>query len=208
MLQKAFRFAGAAALLAASLLVTSAHESRVIGDQYEIAFGWQAEPAYAGLPNGPEVFITLAGSDDAHSHEESASDDHSHGEEKDNSEVRAVLEALDVQLMAEVRFGDETLTLALEPTFPYYTEYHGVGYVSVAAPLIPTLPGDYVFRIYGTINGIEVDETFDSANGEFSTVEPAEDLMFPSSQSLMARIASLEERLAALEALIAEMQPE
>jgi uncharacterized coiled-coil protein SlyX len=32
--------------------------------------------------------------------------------------------------------------------------------------------------------------------------------MFPSSQSLMARIASLEERLAALEALIAEMQPE
>ena len=36
-----------------------AHEGREV-DEYEIRFGWQVEPAYAGVYNGPEVFIQSA----------------------------------------------------------------------------------------------------------------------------------------------------
>jgi hypothetical protein len=50
---------------------------------------------------------------------------------------------------------------------------------SYTADLIPTQPGDYSFQLTGTIGNVTVDETFSSADGEFSTVEPIADIMFP-----------------------------
>jgi len=174
---------GAALLVFGS--VVSAHEGREIGD-YEITFGWQAEPAYTGQMNGPEIFITL--------HEADGIDD-----------MQAALEALTVDLEAEVTFGDQSVTLSLDDAV--YETYGEESYIVYSAPLIPALPGDYVFQITGTIDGIEVDETFDSADGEFSTVEPLEDILFPVIEAsdtdiitaLETRIADLEARLAALE---------
>jgi hypothetical protein len=41
------------------------------------------------------------------------------------------------------------------------------------------MPGDYTFRIFGTIEGTEIDETFSAADGQFSSINPIEDIQFP-----------------------------
>src|SRR5690606_23544359 len=110
----------------------------------------------------------------------------------------ATLEGLDVRLQAEVTFGDQTTTVTFRPAWGEVGHY--------IADLTPTLPGDYTFHITGNIGDTQVDEIFTSADGQFSTVEPATDLMCPSARSLEARIADLEARLNALEAIIAELE--
>ena len=49
------------------------------------------------------------------------------------------------------------------------------------AGLIPTVSGVYEFRIFGAIEGVEIDETFVSAGagGDFDDVETSADLQFP-----------------------------
>jgi len=168
--------------------LASAHEGREVGD-YSLNFGWRAEPAYAGLFNGPEVAISVVGAEEGEEHDE-------HG---DNP-----LEGVEIALSAEVTFGPETITIPLRPTFDDPTHF--------VADLIPTLPGDYSFRVFGTIGEQAVDETFNSAEGEFSTVEPLTDIMFPAigaeSMDAAAQIADLEARIAALEAALTELQGE
>jgi hypothetical protein len=51
-----------------------------------------------------------------------------------------------------------------------------------------------------------VDETFTSADGQFSSVDPVTDLTFPSAQSDAARIAVLEDRVATREAAVQKLQ--
>ncbi|MDX1991028.1 MAG: hypothetical protein SF029_01480 [bacterium] len=50
--------------LLALVMPLAAHEGREVGD-YSLTFGWRSEPAYAGMMNGPEVFI-----EPAHDHSE------------------------------------------------------------------------------------------------------------------------------------------
>jgi hypothetical protein len=81
------------------------------------------------------------------------------------------VEGLEDTLKLEVLFGSQSKALRLRalPDNPgHYT-----------ADLIPTRPGDYSFRLTGTIGDVTVDETFSSADGEFSTVEPVSDIRFP-----------------------------
>lgn len=152
-----------------------AHEHREVGE-YSISFGWRVEPAYAGQLNGPEVSISLH---DAHD--------------------EPFPEDIVVELSAEVSFGDQSITLRLEPVRGETGHY--------TTNLIPSLPGDYTFRIFGTIGDTEVDEVFSSADGEFSTVEPLSDILFPAVPSdTEALIAALEARIATLEAQIAALQ--
>ena len=47
------------------------------------------------------------------------------------------------------------------------------------ADLIPTAPGQYRFRFFGTIEGMEVDETFESGPDTFGNIESSEELQFP-----------------------------
>lgn len=176
-------------LLAVLLLVmapAAAHEGREVGP-YQIVFGWRVEPAYAGQLNGPEVIISLG-----HHDESEASDDHPH----DADEMAAV----EVSLQVEVRFGPEVKTLPLRPVFNAPGHY--------VADLIPTLPGDYSFHLTGTIGDTAVEELFSSADGEFSSVEPASDLLFPQGapSNLETRIAQLEAQIAELKAALAELQ--
>ncbi len=47
------------------------------------------------------------------------------------------------------------------------------------ADVIPTLTGQYSFRISGDIQGTKIDETFVSGPGTYGNIEPVKDLMFP-----------------------------
>lgn len=169
------------ALLAGTLM---AHEGREVGD-YELAFGWRNEPAYAGFPNGPEVYITH--------HADHEEGEHSHDDAQHDEEA----EAMDVSLQVEVTFGPASRILDLRPAYGEVGHY--------IADMIPTRPGDYTFRVFGTINGVEVDEIFSSADGQFSSVEPVQDVQFPEPDPNMADLLA---RIEALEAQIAAMQGE
>ena len=104
-----------------------------------------------------------------------------------------------VELKADVTFGPATTTVFLEAARGEAGHY--------IANLIPTLPGDYQFRLTGTIGDETVDLTFDSADGEFSSVNPAEDILFPAPElDAAAKIADLEARLAALETRLAALE--
>lgn len=181
-------------LLAVALIPASAHEGREVED-YTLVFGWRVEPAYAGMMNGPEIILSIGHSDhDDHSGEDDHGDDHS---SDDHDEV-IDLGSLDVDLRAVVSFGSQTATVTFRRAFGTVDHF--------IADLIPTLPGDYTFRVYGTIGDLEVNETFSSADGQFSTVEPAGDIMFPALPVVdNARLEALEARIAELERLIAEL---
>lgn len=141
---------------------------------YNVEFGWRVEPVYAGLLNGPEFFVSQKGAE----------------------EGTAFPADIDVSVQVEVSFGSESMTIPLEPAEGETGHY--------VADLIPTLPGDYSFRVFGNIGDQQIDEVFTSADGMFGTVEPATDIMFPVAgisdvATLQARIDELEARLAALE---------
>ena len=162
-------------LVAAILLVrpfsVAAHEGREIGE-YEVEFGWQVEPAYAGVPNGPELFI------------------HEHGDES------AGVEGLEKTLKLKVIFGNQSKELKLEPLFETPGRY--------TVDLIPTRPGDYTFELSGKIGTTTIKETFTSADGDFSTIEPASDVLFPDNKldlaGLQAQIDALKKEVEALKA--------
>ena len=86
-------------------------------------------------------------------------------------ETEEPLEGLEDTLELEVSFGPASKTLRLRAVVGEPGHY--------TADLIPMQPGDYSFRLTGTIGDTEVDETFDSADGEFSSVEPISDIQFP-----------------------------
>ena len=68
------------------------------------------------------------------------------------------VEGLEETLKAEVIFGDQTMELPLTARFNTPGAYESV--------FFPMKPGDYTFRIYGTIDGTEIDESFTSWTGD------------------------------------------
>lgn len=181
---------------------TLAHEHRHVGD-FELTFGWRVEPAYAGMMNGPEIYLALAGGEHGEEsegdHEEEG--EHEEGEEHRHDEAAIDFATLEVNLQAEVSFGDQTTTVIFRPAFGESGHY--------IAELLPTLPGDYTFHVTGTIGDLAVDEIFSSADGNFSSVEPPTDVMFPAIPAVdNARIEALEARIAELEAKLAELSGE
>lgn len=82
------------------------------------------------------------------------------------------VEGLADTLQAEIIYGDETMPLDLEPSFGQPGAY--------TADVIPTETGTYSFRIFGSIEGTEVDETFTGGPETFSEVEPKDAISFPS----------------------------
>lgn len=163
-------------LLCLALLIVvipaSAHEGREVGE-YTIVFGWRVEPAYTGLFNGPELTITMA--NEHEEPEETATEkvgEHTDlGTGDDHHAEASMVKGAEETLQLEVMLGDQSKMLRLRGVFGEPGHY--------TADLIPTRPGDYRFRLTGTINGTEVDEVFSSADGEFSTVELVEDIQFP-----------------------------
>ena len=149
---------------------------------YEINFGWQVEPAYSGVFNGPEITIV------------------------DKNTEEPVVGAEET-LTLTVSFGSESKELTLEPAWNEPGRY--------VAFLTPTRPGDYEFAITGSISmttalsETAVSEIFTSADGDFSTIEPAADILFPDTEadtlSLQRQIDALTKELEALKAEVAEL---
>jgi hypothetical protein len=89
----------------------------------------------------------------------------------ENHDTEAPVEGLEESLQLEVSYGGQSKVLNLRAVWNEPGHY--------TADLIPTQPGDYSFRVTGTIGSVEVDELFDSADGEFSSVNPISDIQFP-----------------------------
>ncbi|MBK9748704.1 MAG: hypothetical protein IPO91_18275 [Chloroflexi bacterium] len=109
-----------------------------------------------------------------------------------NHETEAPRRDAEETLMLTVQFGPQSLPLRLEPVANEPGHY--------TADLIPTLPGDYTFILTGTLGDLVVNETFTSADGEFSAVEPATDILFPALEADSARIDELQAQIDALRA--------
>jgi len=156
--------------------VIFAHEGREVGD-YIIEIGWREEPAYTGLMNGPEITITRHAdeTEGAHAETEATTEpegDHTNAEVEDHdAEESSGVAGLEDTLQIEVIFGPASKIINLRPVFQEPGHY--------TADLLPTRPGDYTFRVFGMIEDLEIDETFSAADGQFSSVEPIEDVQFP-----------------------------
>ena len=172
----------AAVVAALSIAVGTvfAHEGREVGD-YSINIGWIVEPAYEGVMNGVEVRVTrvtVSGADD-------------HGESMSSTKND---DARDGMAMAD-HHGGSPVVEGLENTLQVEVVYVPTGASRVVnlsadvneagrytAALLPTTPGVYEFRVFGAIEGMQVDETFASrggGGGGFDDIRPLAALQFP-----------------------------
>jgi hypothetical protein len=141
------------ALLACLVLPSFAlaHERREVG-KYDLVVGWAGEPAFVGEKNGIDLRVSLR------------------PESGQQTEARPI-EGLEKTLKAEIIFGGQRRELELRAVFRQPGAY--------TADVLPMREGDYRFRFFGTIEGNEVNETFDSADGKFNAVKPIQGIQFP-----------------------------
>lgn len=112
----------------------------------------------------------------------------------ENHDDETPVEGLEDALQLMVHFGDQSKMLTV------YGVWNDPGHYT--ADLIPMLPGDYAFHLFGKIGDLDVDEMFNSADGEFSSIEPATDIQFPALDNDLASLqAQIDELRAQLEAL-------
>ncbi|MYD51208.1 MAG: hypothetical protein F4W93_06945 [Dehalococcoidia bacterium] len=167
-----------AAVLSLTVGTVLAHEGREVGD-YNIDIGWINEPAYEGVMNGVEIkVIKVVESGDDHHGESSATTDHHHGESTatdDHHGDPGAVKGLENTLQVEVTYvptgASRVVNLSVDVDEPgRYT-----------APMLPTTPGVYEFRVFGAIEGMQVDETFASegGGGDFDDIQPLASLQFP-----------------------------
>ncbi len=146
----------------------SAHEARVIGDgQYEAVVGFLDEPAFVGEKNGLSLRVSKLPAPGE------ATPIPAEGEEPADVPV----EGLETTLQAEVIYGEQRLALTLDTVFNAPGAY--------ASYFFPMAEGDYSFHIFGTIEGVAVDETFTSSPDGFDSVAPR--LEFPTATAQVSR---------------------
>jgi len=151
-----------ALIIAASLLIlafglASAHEKRAVG-QYTLYVGFLNEPAIVEQPNAIDMRV-----------------------QQGDSANPTPVTGLAGTLKADVKFGNQSTTVALEESDENPGEYTG--------SFIPTAEGPYTFRIYGTINNMNVDESFTSGPETFSDVDSSTSLQFPSKVPPVASVS-------------------
>jgi hypothetical protein len=146
-----------------------AHEQRQVG-AYQFTVGWMHEPTYVGEDNAVQLFIHDA-----------------KGNPVDDIGSPPTLEV-------QVVFGGQTSPpLDLEASFDPDT---GLGtHGEFDAAIIPTAVGNYIFHIYGTLNGQKVDERFTSGPSTFNTVEDPTGIEFPAKVPTLPELAALTGRL-------------
>lgn len=137
-----------------------AHEHRAVGN-YEFVVGWLNEPALAYEPNGLSLRITHFPNGVPEEESEEA--------EAQGQPVEGLEETLQAEIIAGG--GAQTRELTLEPAFNDPGHYESV--------IIPTVPGDYTFRVFGDLEGQEIDESFASGPETFSVIEEVSELQFP-----------------------------
>jgi hypothetical protein len=98
----------------------------------------------------------------------------------DNAEL---IEGLENTLNAEILFGDQRLPLQLRARYGQPGAY--------TADIIPTEMGTYSFRIYGDIEGTQVDETFVGGPDTFSEVAGKNAMSFPNQVGTVGSVQSM-----------------
>ena len=115
--------------------LAGAHETRDVADgQYTLVVGFLNEPVAVGDKSGLELRVSKPD-----------------GAAEGGS---APVDGLETTLQAEVYYVDQSMPLTLEPRFGQPGAY--------ASYFYPNAVGDYSFRIFGTIDGVAIDETFTS----------------------------------------------
>lgn len=132
-----------------------AHEGRDLGE-FRTAVGFIVEPPLEGQKNGVDLRVM-------HVHKEG-----------DKEELEPV-EGLEKTLQVEITH----VPSGASRVFNLRTIFRDPGHYT--ADLLLTAPGHYRFRFFGTIEGLEVNETFNSRSGGggFNDVESSADIQFP-----------------------------
>ena len=118
------------------------------------------------------------------------------------------IEGLHNTLLVEVTHvpSNVSKTMKLRPAFDAPGHY--------VADLIPTSPGHYRFRFFGTIEGEQVDLTFDSmaGGGDFDDVQPATAIHFPeevvSARELESAMRGMQTTVGGMQATVAGLETE
>lgn len=152
--------AGLMAIAFALLSVTaSAHERREVADgQFQFVVGFLNEPAYSGEMNGLDLRIARL---------DPIATPIAAGEDAPTTQI----EGADTTLQAEVFFEDQSMPLVISASYGEPGAYESV--------FFPTKPGDYSFHIFGTVDGVAIDETFTSGPDTFGPMEDPAPLQFP-----------------------------
>ena len=90
---------------------------------------------------------------------------------------------LENTLQAEVTFQDQKRALPLSPRFGQEGWYQSF--------FFPTAAGPYTFRIYGTIEGTQIDESFTSSPEGFNEVQEATAGQFPVGYPAQSEIVAM-----------------
>lgn len=162
-------FALRAAVLAAFMMLGTAgpalaHEQRAVGS-VTMVVGWGSEPAYAGIMNSVQLRLARDG--------------------QPMTDVRAG------EVKVEVAFGDQKVTLDLEPAF-------AVGRFGTPgdyrAPLLPTRAGKYTFTFSGAHDGQKIEGTFECGEQTFDCIADPEAVQFPEKDPSVAELGDRIER--------------
>jgi len=100
-----------------------------------------------------------------------------------NADTNQPVEGVEKTLKVEVAFKTTTAVMPLRTIFREPGHY--------TADLIPTAPGQYAFRFTGSIEGLQVDERFQSGPGTFGDVGSSLDLQFPDRLPAIREIAGV-----------------
>jgi hypothetical protein len=116
---------------------------------YQFVVGWAVEPAFEGVKNAVQLRIS------------------------DPAAGGAPVEGAQNTLQVEVTYVDTDQSV----TVPLRTVFNDPGHYQ--ADMIPTQPGVYSFRFFGTVSDTQVNETFTAGEGTFGLIEPAAEFQFP-----------------------------
>ena len=94
----------------------------------------------------------------------------------------APVEGLAETLQAEVIYGDQSMPLELRPAFGQPGAYQ--------SNFIPTAEGAYTFHITGSIEDMEIDESFTSGPDTFSEVESRAVMSFPNTVDPVGEVSA------------------
>ena len=99
-----------------------------------------------------------------------------------NTATNDPVEGLEKTLKADIIVGGQTRTADVSARFGMKGAY--------TANIIPTKAGTWAFRFYGTIEGQNVDERFESGPGRFNDVQAKTELQFPVTQPSIGELAA------------------
>src|SRR5215475_9164778 len=145
--------AAPALFIAATVAPASAHVLKTAGP-YHLLIGFGSEPAYAGTQNSVFLLLTDA-----------------------KTGAPIVDEGLGDTLKVQVGFGTQTKQLQLVSSFDPDSGQGTKGVYN--AYFVPTVPGDYTFRLSGSIHTTKVNITVKSSPTTFDSAHDSAAIEFP-----------------------------